>query len=790
MSPVASPASRPRSPWVALAGFSAAYLALAELGRLLTVGTSSFSTFWPPSGLFLAALLVAPRSRWPLVVAAAFVPSSISNLAHGSSPGMAVGFFAANALESLVAALFVLRLTSGRRPSMASVPDVLALVLGGAVVGTALAASAGASLLGTAGAPFRDTWVLWWSGSALGVLVVASPALAFLDGEPSAPWTRRRLLEAALLTAAIALGGLAMASSPAAFFAREYVLIPPVVWAAIRFGPRGATVAGAAVAVIVVAVTQLGQGHLATQGADVLGAVRFFLGLVLTTALLVAAAVEARRREELARRLVEVAMERASDAVAVVEGATGRVRWANAALAGLLGRTRSELVDQPIWTLQRAGRPAWDALLASLRTGPSPFVREEAVPRAGGVASMELAASRVELDGREHVVVALRDIGDRRQAEAAMRLASIGSLAAGVAHEINNPLAFVLGNVSMAREALLKEPARTPLLEELDLALADAEEGAIRVRDIVRDLKLFARPAEGAGPSDARKSMRAALSLARNELRHRARVETSLDEEVPLVAGNEGRLAQVFLNLLVNAAQAIPEGHLEANLIRAVVRPGPDGTVVAEVSDSGAGMSPEVKARVFEPFFTTKEKGRGTGLGLAMVYGFAKQSAGHVGVYSEPGHGTTIKLYLPRAQGARPAPVDPKAQEPAIRGGTESVLVVEDDEPVRQLACLELRALGYRVLEAPNGTDALRIVESEEPIELLFTDVVMPGGMSGRQLADAARRLRPGLRVLYTSGYTENAIVHHGRLDPGVMLLPKPYRRADLARAIRTALSP
>ena len=211
------------------------------------------------------------------------------------------------------------------------------------------------------------------------------------------------------------------------------------------------------------------------------------------------------------------------------------------------------------------------------------------------------------------------------------------------------------------------------------------------------------------------------------------------------------------------------------------------------VSDTGAGIAPEHLQRVFEPFFTTKEKGKGTGLGLAMVYGFCKQSGGHVTVYSEPGDGTTVRLYLPRAAArpGEPAPSDPRSTEVGTRvvGGHETILVVEDDAAVRQYACTQLKASGYRVLEAADGPSALALLGQRDDVELLFTDVVMPGGMNGRALADAARRLRPGLRVLYTSGYTENAIVHHGRLDADALLLSKPYRRQALDRAVRTALA-
>jgi CheY-like chemotaxis protein len=215
------------------------------------------------------------------------------------------------------------------------------------------------------------------------------------------------------------------------------------------------------------------------------------------------------------------------------------------------------------------------------------------------------------------------------------------------------------------------------------------------------------------------------------------------------------------------------------------LQPGP--YVMVAVSDTGSGIPAALRDKVFEPFFTTKEVGKGTGLGLSMVYGFVKQSGGHVKIYSEEGVGTTIKLYLPRAtEDAMPvaeaAPTAPRAT------GHESILVVEDDRMVRDYVVAQLRSLGYAATAAANAAEALKILDDGAAPDLLFTDVIMPGGVDGRQLADQVRRRRPSLKVLFTSGYTQTAIVHHGRLDPGVLLLAKPYRKIDLARMIRTAL--
>ena len=214
------------------------------------------------------------------------------------------------------------------------------------------------------------------------------------------------------------------------------------------------------------------------------------------------------------------------------------------------------------------------------------------------------------------------------------------------------------------------------------------------------------------------------------------------------------------------------------------VKPGP--YVMLAVSDTGAGMSQDVLDKVFEPFFTTKEVGKGSGLGLSMVYGFVKQSGGHIRIYSEVGHGTTIKLYLPPARGQVEAA--PAAAAPLPRGN-ETIMVVEDDALVRNFVTAQLQSLGYRTVGAANGPAALNLIEGGEAFDLLFTDVIMPGSMSGRELAEKVPKLRPGIKVLYTSGYTDNAIVHQGRLDPGVLLLTKPYRKSQLANMIRRALT-
>jgi CheY-like chemotaxis protein len=260
-----------------------------------------------------------------------------------------------------------------------------------------------------------------------------------------------------------------------------------------------------------------------------------------------------------------------------------------------------------------------------------------------------------------------------------------------------------------------------------------------------------------------------------------------------------GQLESALLNLAINARDAMPRGgkltietgnaSLDAQyaLLNADVTLGQ--YVMVAVSDTGVGMSADVRDRAFEPFFTTKGPGHGTGLGLSMVYGFVKQSGGHVKIFSEVGQGSTMRLYLPRVhRGPEAAAAAPAPAPAALPKGDETLLIVEDDPQVRAVVVRHLGSMGYRLLEAGDAAAALAILATPETIHLLFTDVVLPGGMSGRELAEEARCLRPGLRVLFTSGFTSNAIVHHGRVDEGVDLLSKPYRRADLARKLREVL--
>jgi len=323
------------------------------------------------------------------------------------------------------------------------------------------------------------------------------------------------------------------------------------------------------------------------------------------------------------------------------------------------------------------------------------------------------------------------------------------------------------------------------------------DQAAERCSELIQHLLAFARrqPLQPRNV-DVNATVLDIAKLLRPTLGEQIEVNSILEQETATAHIDASQLANSLLNMAINARDAMPNGGKLLLETRNVVldeayaqaNPGvkPGSYVMLAVSDTGAGMSQDVLDKVFEPFFTTKEVGKGSGLGLSMVYGFVKQSGGHIRIYSEVGHGTTIKLYLPPARGQVEAP--PAAAAP-LPHGNETIMVVEDDALVRNFVTTQLQSLGYRTVGAANGPAALSLIEGGQKFDLLFTDVIMPGSMSGRELADKVSKVRPGIRVLYTSGYTDNAIVHQGRLDPGVLLLTKPYRKSQLANMVRRALT-
>ncbi|MGJ4940467.1 PAS-domain containing protein [Bradyrhizobium sp. HKCCYLS1011] len=387
------------------------------------------------------------------------------------------------------------------------------------------------------------------------------------------------------------------------------------------------------------------------------------------------------------------------------------------------------------------------------------------------------------------------DVTERKAAEEQLRQAqkmdAMGRLTGGMAHDFNNILTVILGSIEVLALGVADRPALAAIAKMID-------DAATRGANLTQQLLAFSRN-QPLAPRDVNINFLIieTAKLLRPTLGEQVEIELHLEPDTWHAMVDPSQLSAALLNLAINARDAMPDGgklvFQTSNVMldeayaasKSEVKPGSYTMLV--IRDTGTGIPASIRRRIFEPFFTTKEIGRGTGLGLSMVYGFVKQSHGHIQVDSEIGRGTTMKIYLPRSnQQEELASAD--ARPSALPIGSETILVVEDDDLVRNYVLMQLQSLGYATLSVGDAASALHLVERGEEFDLLFTDVIMPGGMNGRQLADEIKKLRPHVKVLYTSGYDENVIVHNGRLDPGVELLPKPYRNTELARKIREVL--
>ncbi len=507
---------------------------------------------------------------------------------------------------------------------------------------------------------------------------------------------------------------------------------------------------------------------------------------------------EAERRAEANAEQLRISLNSLSQGISVFDADHRLVNW---------NHCFAELFSVPGHLLQ-AGTP-YTALVRHEWTDDegdfleTPAQLAETPPEATG-RSTPVVYERTRKDGRTFelrrtplplggFVITYTDISERLASESrlrqALRLDAVGRLTGGVAHDFNNLLTVILGNLEALRCGI-----GDPEIRRIEMASAAAERGA----NLTRQLLAFARrqPLKPC-PIDVNRLIADMDSFLQRSLGEQIRVETAISADIWTVLADASQLQDAILNLAINGRDAMADGGvltieasnatLDADYARTHAEVQPGSYVMIAVTDTGCGMSPDVIARAYEPFFSTKGPDKGSGLGLSQVFGFVKQSGGHVKIYSELGNGTTIKLYLPRT--TEPAVEVARAPEEIVQGH-ETVLVVEDDSAVRHTAVTMLSELGYDCVEAPDAHQALAfLARSEDTVDVLFTDVILPGGMLGRELAERAQALKPDLCILFTSGYTQNAIVHNGRLDDGVHFVSKPYRKAELGARLRQVLA-
>jgi PAS domain S-box-containing protein len=488
----------------------------------------------------------------------------------------------------------------------------------------------------------------------------------------------------------------------------------------------------------------------------------------------------------------------AVDGVMLIDSA-GSLQMFNPACERLFGYAAAEVIGRNVKMLMPSPYAEHhDQYLANyVKTREAKIIGigREVVGRRkdGSTFPMHLSVGEARQDGESNFVGIIHDLTERKRTEEqlvqAQKMESVGQLSGGIAHDFNNLLTVIIGNSEMLKEKLR---ARPDLAQICDSIMGAGERGA----ELTRRLLAFSRR-QTLKPKviDCNALVEGLRVLLRRTLREDVEIRTTLEPNLIPAFADLAQLESAVLNLALNAQDAMPHGGtLTIATSAAVLDERYQDThpeviagdyVVISVTDDGEGMTEEISERVFEPFFTTKDVGKGSGLGLSMVYGFIKQSNGHVAIYSAPGLGTTVRLYLPLSESAAVVSVESRGKESELPRGSGTILVVEDDQFVREYAVGTLEGLGYKVITAVDGRDAMTKLNQGIEVDLLFSDVVMPGGINGWELADRARQQRPDLKVLLTSGYSLETMASRSEHGAELAILDKPYRKVDLARRLR-----
>jgi PAS domain S-box-containing protein len=505
-------------------------------------------------------------------------------------------------------------------------------------------------------------------------------------------------------------------------------------------------------------------------------------------------------RESAAR--LRAVVDTAVDGVILID-ARGRILMFNPACERLFQYRAEEVIHENVKVLMPTPyRAEHDGYLKNFHdTGERRIIgigREVMGRRKdGSTFPMDLSVGEAKQDGEAIFVGIIHDLTERKRTEEqlvqAQKMEIVGQLSGGIAHDFNNLLTVIVGNAEFLSEQLKARQDLRQLSDDIGRA---GDRGAeLTQRLLAFSRRQILRPVA----IDCNKLLDGMHKLLRRTVREDIEIKTMFEPELSTAFADPAQLESAVLNLAVNAQDAMINGgrltistanaSLDDHYQRLHPEVAPGDYVLVAITDDGEGMPKDVIERVFEPFFTTKEVGKGSGLGLSMVYGFVKQSSGHVSIYSEPGLGTTVRIYLPQATVKAPrSPEQLQLDETTLPSGTETVLVVEDDPFVRSYAVMRLQNLGYAVVAAVNGADALEKLRMDSSIDVLFTDIVMPGGINGWELAERARQVRPGLPVLLTSGYALETLAKHGQHREGSVVLTKPYRKAELAQRLREVI--
>jgi PAS domain S-box-containing protein len=784
----------------------AAYLVAARLGYLCAFPDQQAAVVWPPAGVALAVVVLWGWRALPSVAAGSLIAQTIVGAPLAFSLLATSGDVFQCAL-----AVWLLRQAAFHH-DLARTRDVVSLV----GLGMGLAMMAGATVGAGAlwlfdladGAPFTSLWWRWWLANGMGVLLATPLVLAWAPGTSDSRPRARRLERHLTLAAVVIVSSLVFLGLVGRHmqFSLLFTTFPLLLWMGLRHPLRPTTLAIVVTAAISIAGTVTSRSVFSSPELSIRLVILWgYTGTITIMTLLLSAAVnETERADETLRERdaqLRLIFDAAPVGIVLVDPA-GHVIRSNPAFQRMIGYSDEELRAQP---LADAGEPAnvspgRDVIAAFDNDRSTHLQLEKQYRHRDGSpvwARVFGSAVRDEQGRFLHTVSLVEDVTERRRLEAellqAQKMESIGRLAGGVAHDFNNLLTAILGYVDLADASASDEA-------HVRECLAPIRSSAERAGQLTRQLLAFARK-QIIEPTivDLRVVVANVQELLRRLLGEDIDLVMVGALDLWLVRADVGQFEQVILNLAVNGRDAMPLGgrltievrnaEIDEAWARAHSEIVPGPYVVLSVTDEGTGMTEEVQKRVFDPFFTTKALGAGTGLGLSMVHGTVKQHGGYIEIDSAPDRGTTLSIYLPRvretaAEAARPLP----SAASDLPRGDETVLLVEDEFLVREMATAALRNVGYQVLAASSGDTALAAAADHGgAIDLLLTDVIMPR-MSGTELADRLLAARPGLRVLYTSGYTQDLLATRGLNGISVSFLAKPYSPSTLARQVRHVL--
>ena len=772
------------------------------------IGLSVFATGRVPAAIFIAngaavaILLIAERRLWLRILLMFFVAGALANFVMGRSPGISFGLGVVDLIESFVAADVLLRVL-GRRPAFSSLRDFAALLFLSAIAANGAGAALGASVFVIgAHSQFWYSWWLWWVSNGIGMLVVTPCLVSWFHLMRNWPAEYRavRLTEALILAGGLVAAGVSVFGYNSPYsLVLPYVGFPLLIWAALRFGVPGASTATLVLASIAVWYTSRNVGPFTvaagTTGEQLVQVQSFILAAVLCS-LIPAIVITERRDAERKLRTSEARLAMAQHIAGLgtfeFDLVHHRVFWSEQTFR-IMGRDPALGEPSPaehLASMHPEDREMMQAELAGLSHGRVSEVDYRFFNEDGSLRYVHVVARPVANEKGQFLKASgtAMDITDRRRIEEDLRQAqkmeAVGRLAGGVAHDFNNLLGVIIGYADLALGELPPDSPTRAKIEPIGKA-------ASRAASLTAQLLAFSRK-QVLKPEVL--SLNVVVSdlgkMLRRVIGEEIELVTELASTMPPVKADPNQLDQVILNLAVNAKDAMPQGgrlvirtstlnvdHDADDSHLAQLSPG--AYAVLTVSDTGRGMDEFTRAHIFEPFFTTKDKGKGTGLGLATVYGIVSQSNGHVWVESEPNAGAAFHICLPAVEKKLEEIAEAAgAESPAIR--SETVLLVEDEKPLRELIRDVLGSMGCTVLEATTGEHAIEIVrERGGEIDVVLTDVIMPK-MNGFELSRRVADVCPGVKVLFMSGYSDEMLARHDQPGLQASFIQKPFKPEEL----------